>query len=125
MTPGELSARIELWAVGVLKLTSPLLHRLESRDLAQQLRRSATATAVNYGSATVARSHADFTSKIGIALEEAEESLRWLRLCREGLGLKGSAWDSALDEARQLVAILGASAATAKRNRRSGPNSGT
>ena len=77
MTPRELSARIELWATGVLTLTRPLLNRLDSRDLAQQLRRSATATAINYGSATVARSHADFTSKIGIALEEAEESLRW------------------------------------------------
>ena len=125
MTPRELSARIELWATGVLTLTRPLLNRLDSRDLAQQLRRSATATAINYGSATVARSHADFTSKIGIALEEAEESLRWLRLCRTGLGLRGDAWDSALEEARQLVAILGASAATAKRNRRLGTNSGT
>jgi four helix bundle protein len=117
VTPRELSARIELWAVSVLRLTRPLLSRLESRDLAQQLRRSATATSVNYGSATVARSHADFTSKIGIALEEAEESLRWLRLCRDGLDVRGPELDRILEEARQLVAILGASAATAKRKR--------
>jgi four helix bundle protein len=65
-----------------------------------------------------ARSHAEFTSKIGIALEEADESLYWLEyLSDTGLGNKEDL-RPLIKEARELVAILTTSNQTARsRNR--------
>jgi four helix bundle protein len=46
--------------------------------VANQLIRSATGTASNYRAARRARSRADFISRLGIVLEEADESDFWL-----------------------------------------------
>jgi four helix bundle protein len=53
---------------------------LATRSMAEQLRRSATSTAQNYAACTIARSRRDFVSKLRVALEEADESARWLRI---------------------------------------------
>ena len=53
---------------------------------------------VPFGAAVFARSHADFTSKVAIALEEMEESWRWLRLLRDAMN----------DPPRDLELVLGA-----------------
>ena len=90
------------------------------RDMALQLRKSATSATSNYGAATVARSHADFTSKLGVALEETDESWRWLRLLRDTseAAEPGKTLTNLIEEGRQLTAILGAGHMTAKRNRK-------
>ena len=82
-----------------------------------QVRRSATGAFSNYGAARVARSHADFTSKIGVALEEADESRRWLRLLKAGDLVKGQCVEELIEEAGELRAILSSAHLTAKRNR--------
>jgi four helix bundle protein len=109
--------RLERIDLGVLAVTRPLLSQLDRRDIARQLRRSASAAFSNYGAACVARSHADFTSKIGIALEEADESLRWLRLLRAGDLLEDPRANGLISEAGELRAILSSAHLTAKRNR--------
>jgi four helix bundle protein len=116
-TPEALKSRLERFAVGVLALTAPMLRDLESRDIALQLRRSASGAFSNYGSACVARSHADFTSKIGIAFEEADESRRWLRFMKHAGLVDAAAVEPLLSESLELRAILAASHLTAKRNR--------
>jgi four helix bundle protein len=117
LTPEGLEARLERLALEVLALTRPLLREADARDFAVQLRRAVTGAHSNYGAACVARSHADFTSKIGVALEEADESRRWLRLLK-GAGLLSNARvDAVIREAGELRAILSASHLTAKTNR--------
>lgn len=103
MSPEALRNRLEQFALGVLDLTAPLLRELETRDLALQLRRAA--------------SHADFTSKIGIAYEEADESRRWLRFLKNAHLVDADRVAPLLDESLELRAILSASHLTAKRNR--------
>jgi four helix bundle protein len=117
VTPELIKSRMEQFALGVLALTRPLLLETDARDMALQLRRSATAAYSNYGSACVARSHADFTSKIGIAYEEADESRRWLRLLQAGDLLHGESATALLRESQELRAILSSAHLTAKRNR--------
>jgi four helix bundle protein len=116
MTPKTLSDRIEKFTVAVMMVSGPLLKHLDSRDSALQLRRAVTGASSNYGAACVARSHADFTSKIGVALEEADETLRWLRLMKATELLNHKLTDNLVKEAVELKAILLASHLTAKAN---------
>lgn len=116
MTPAELRARTEAFSVRALQLTNPLLDRLATRDTALQLRRSATSVAQNYGACTIAKSHADFVSKLRLTLEEADESARWLRMLRDAGLASGPDLETLLQEATELARILGASCITATRN---------
>jgi len=116
-SPEVLKDRLEKFALGVLQLTAPMLRELETRDIALQLRRSSSSAYSNYGSACVARSHADFTSKVGIAYEEADESRRWLRFLKNANLANDDDTAPLLAESLELRAILSASHLTAKRNR--------
>ncbi len=115
MSKEELLERLESLSLEVLSITKPLLRNVETRDMAVQVRRSVTGAFANYGAACVGRSHADFASKLGVALDEMDETKRWLRLLgRAGLLTA----DGQLQEASELRAILSASHLTAKRNQR-------
>jgi four helix bundle protein len=68
----------------------------------------------NYRAACRARSKAEFIAKLGIVLEEADESVFWLELIEE-TGLVGpDKLRSLLNEAEELTAIFVASLRTAK-----------
>jgi 23S rRNA-intervening sequence protein len=63
-----------------------------------------------------ARSRREFIAKLGIAAEETEESVTWLKLClRAGLATTAEV-GNLYREGQELLAILGASRATAARN---------
>ena len=62
----------------------------------------------------MARSQADFISKIGIACEEADESAYWLELLVESGCVTQDRVASLVREANELVAIFAASRKTAK-----------
>ncbi len=91
---------------------------ISGRHVAGQLIRSSTSVAANYRAACRARSRKEFISKIGVVLEEADESQFWLEFARDLGTLSGTALDSALSEAGQLVAIFTATRATARQNQR-------
>jgi four helix bundle protein len=48
--------------------------------IGSQLLRAGTSVGANYRSACRGRSKADFISKVGIAIEEAEESFKWVAI---------------------------------------------
>jgi len=118
MTPAELRSRAEVFAVAVVKYTNPLAEKVLTRGFADQVRRSATSAAQSYAACTIAKSRRDFISKLRLALEEADESARWLRMMRDSELAKGPDLDVLIREATELAAILGASCATAERNER-------
>ena len=117
VTPEVIKGRLEGFVLGVLALTRPLLSELDGKDIALQLRRSAAAVFSNYGSACVARSHADFTSKIFFAFEEADENRRRLRLLKAADLLHDERAEALIREAGELLAILSSAHLTAKRKR--------
>jgi four helix bundle protein len=67
----------------------------------------------NYKAAKRGRSSAEFISKLGVVVEEIDESVEWLEVLRDA----GIAFDPALlSEAQQLRRIFGKSLGTARRN---------
>jgi len=84
--------------------------------IADQLLRSATSVGANYRSACRARSSADWINKLGVVIEEADESAYWLELIIEGKLLSVVKVAALLKEADELTAIFTASQMTSKRN---------
>jgi four helix bundle protein len=114
VTPQELRNRTRDFAVAVSLTLKPLLAQLSSRHAADQLCRSATSVAANYRAACVARSRAEFISRLSVVLEEADEAVYWLELLAETEPRTHEARAELLAEARQLARIFSASRRTLK-----------
>jgi four helix bundle protein len=113
-SPEDLRRRTKEFALRVISLFRALPKTEEARVLGRQVLRSGTAIAANYRSACRARSHADFISKIGITVEEADEAAFWLELIVDAGIFKRSKLESLLAEANELVRIFQASQTTAR-----------
>ncbi|TAK15558.1 MAG: four helix bundle protein, partial [Acidobacteria bacterium] len=88
MTPQELRRRTTQFAIDVTALVQQFRNEPAADIVIKQLIRSATGTAANYRAAGQARSHAEFTSRISVALEEADECIHWLEFSeRAGLAM--------------------------------------
>jgi four helix bundle protein len=85
--------------------------------MGKQLLRSATSVAANYRAAGRARSRAEWIAKLGLVVEEADESLFWLEMMADCELIRPSRIASLADEAQQLTAIFTASQRTARRKR--------
>ena len=72
--------------------------------------------AANYRAVSRSRSRAEFISKIGTVIEEADESLFWLEALSEMNIARGARIESLLTECTQLVSIFVASQRTARRH---------
>jgi four helix bundle protein len=74
--------------------------------LGKQVLRSGTSVGANYREAARGRSKAEFVSKIGDSLKEAEETEYWLELLVDSGCIRARKMADLLDETRQLIAIL-------------------
>jgi len=105
----DLKPRTKRFALDVILYSRKLPRSDEFTIIKRQLIRSATSTAANYRACQRARSKADFISKLGIAEEEADESLFWLE-CLTDLATKSHPeLGRLLKEADEITAILVAS----------------
>jgi four helix bundle protein len=107
-----LKRRSKQFALDVLAFVRSLSPTITTRIIGEQLIRSATGTAANYRAACRSRSDAEFIARIGVALEEADESALWLEILAEGGITKRSEALRLLDEANQLSAIFARSRIT-------------
>lgn len=80
MNKEELKKRTREFGLRVMKLVRTLPQDVPGKVIANQLMRSATSVGANYRSACRARSKAEFVSKLGVVLEESDESAHWLEL---------------------------------------------
>jgi four helix bundle protein len=87
---------------------------VEAQVLGKQLLRSGTSIGANYRTAGRARSKAEFISKMGIVVEEADEAVFWVECLIESGIVKPELLEDLLAEANQLVAIFAASQRTAR-----------
>jgi four helix bundle protein len=87
-----------------------------SRILGRELLRSGTSVGANYRAAHRAKSKADFISKMGTVLEEADESCYWIELLSEAGKVLLAKSAPLHREAKELVAIAVSSLNTARRN---------
>src|SRR5437588_12636498 len=108
-----LKARTKAFAVNVVLFCRTLPHSLETYKIAGQLIEAATSVGANYRACCRARSPAEFISKIGVVLEEADESEFWLDLLVE-LGHCPEKAKVLRQEAGELTAVFAASSITAR-----------
>jgi four helix bundle protein len=113
--PEELRDRTKAFALRIIRLFRAMPYRTDTQVLGKQLLRCGTSVAANYRAVCRARSKAEFVARIGIAAEEADESVLWLELLNESGITKPELTTDLLKEAKELTAILTASQQTAKR----------
>ena len=109
-----LKQRTKAFAVHTIKFYRKLPRTDEARLVGRQLLRSATSVAANYRAVCRAKSRADFISKLGTTLEEADESLLWLELMEESGILPAATLQPLKDESDELLRIFSRSLSTAR-----------
>jgi len=110
----DLKVRTKQFALRILRLYRALPQDEEARILGRQLLRSGTSVGANYRAACRARSKAEFIAKLGIVLEEADETVFWLELLLEGGIVEGEKLGALVKEAHELTSIFVTSLRTAK-----------
>ncbi len=73
-SPDALRARTKKLALRVIRLVRSLPKTEEARMISRQLLRSGTSIGANYRAAGRSRSRAELAAKIGVVLEEADET---------------------------------------------------
>ena len=110
----EPKARTRRFAVRIVRLFRALPKTDEARVLGKQVLRSGTSVGANYRAACRARSKAEFTAKMGLVVEECDETVFWLELLIETGIVRAGKLDELLREANELLAIFAASQRTAR-----------
>jgi four helix bundle protein len=112
----DLLDRTKEFALAVIMFCEGLPKDETSRILSRQLLRAGTSVGANYRAAHRAKSKADFISKMGTVLEEADESGYWIELLTEAGRIDCNKSAALHGEANELVAIAVSSINTARRN---------
>lgn len=114
MNPAEMKDRTKSFAVRIVKLVQALPRTEEARMIGRQLLRSGTSVGANYRATCRARSRAEFAAKMGIVMEEADETAFWLELLIAIEIMSARLLNDLIREADELLAIGGASIRTVK-----------
>jgi four helix bundle protein len=113
----QLKRRTKLFALRVLKVSQALPKVEEAKVIGRQLLRSGKSVGANYRAVCRARTRKEFIAKIGVVIEEADETVFWFELLIEGGIVPPRRLDALPREANELLAIFCASQRTAKRRR--------
>jgi four helix bundle protein len=116
MNKEELERRSQSFAVNIRRACAHLEQIPSLRSATQQLIRSTASVGANYRSACRGRSRAEFVAKLGVAAEEADESVYWLEYLLQSLDERSDTLVMHLAEAKQLRAILASSYKTSRAN---------
>jgi len=112
--PSDLRSRTKHFALATIRLCRTLPRSEEARILGRQLLRAGTSVGANYRAACRARSRAEFVAKLGIVLEESDESVFWLELLLEAAIGNRAHLEALMKEANELTSIFVSSLCTAK-----------
>lgn len=112
-----LQRRTKALALELIRFVRRLPRTEEARVLGRQLLRAGTGLAANYRACCRAKSGADFIAKLATTTEEADETIFWLELLEEAGIAPGDSIPPLRREAEEILRILSASLATARRQR--------
>jgi len=112
-----LQSRLIDFAVTSIRLAGRLPQNQEGRHVSNQMLRSGTSPAPNYGEARAAESSDDFIHKLKLVLKELNETLVWLQVIERGKMIPAEELKAAMDECDQLCRIIAASINTERRRR--------
>lgn len=114
VTPEELKDRTKKFGLRIMKLVDALPQSTAGWAIGKQLISAGTAVGANYRAACRGRSKAEFTAKLGVVIEEADECGYWLELIMDGELLPRDKVQPLHQEANELAAIFVASVRTAQ-----------
>lgn len=120
MNQDELKQRSKHFSLRVIRLVEALPHRRTTSVIGHQLLRAGTSVSANYRTACRARSQADFISKFGIVIKEADECCYWMELFEKGKIVTPEWLKDLKEETNQLIAIFSAAQITARKNLEAG-----
>ena len=119
MNRKDLEDRLIEFSVQTAEIINEIPNTKFANHLANQLVRSCTSPALNYGETQAAESKKDFIHKMSVVLKELRESLICLKIIKRGKLFQTSRiLDALIKECNELVSIFYRSIETAsKRNR--------
>jgi len=115
MGPEVIRARTKKFGLRIVRLVAALPANRIGDVLGRQILKSGTSIGANYREALRASSKRHFATTIDICLREADETLYWLELLAESETVKPDLLEDLTQECHELVAILAATAKSAKR----------
>jgi four helix bundle protein len=102
----DLRERTKDFALRVVKMYSALPKSVEAQVIGKQVLRSGTSVGANCREAHRARSGAEFLAKIGVCLQELEETAYWLELLVDAEIVPDLRLADLQDECNELLAIF-------------------
>jgi four helix bundle protein len=105
-SPEDLRRRTKSFGLAAIRFCRTLPHNVEADVFRKQLLKSATSVGANYRAVCRGRTGAEKKSKMGVVMEESDESQYWLEILTEiSLG-QASLRTPLLKEAGELTAIF-------------------
>ena len=111
----QMLRRTKSFAIRIIKLVAALPKNVQGDVVGRQLLKAGTSIGANYREAIHASSKRHFVTTLEIAQREAHETVYWLELVEESGMLPAARLGDLAQEAREILAILTASARTAKK----------
>lgn len=119
MNEVELKLRTKKFAHDCVKLAMDLPKNKLGSHLQGQLVRCSTSVAANYRAACVAQSKKSFVAKLGIVVEEADESNFWIEFIKDEQLIDNKFLMTLHQESKELTLIFISSRKTAQQSIRS------
>ncbi|MCK5642415.1 MAG: four helix bundle protein [Gammaproteobacteria bacterium] len=117
MNKEDLKLRTKQYALRIIKLVKALPKTAEGRIIGGQLLRSGTSVGANYRSACRSRSIAEFIAKLGIVIEEADESIFWMEIIIESGLMEKELVQDLIKEGNEILSIMIASSKSASKRK--------
>jgi four helix bundle protein len=115
ISPEQLRDRTKTFANRIIRLFVALPSKQPvAQVIGKQLLRAGTSVGANYRAACRGRSRAEFISKLGVVVEEADETIYWLELLADNGIVTPRRLGDLLREAHELTAIFTAAQNTSK-----------
>jgi four helix bundle protein len=113
-TPEQLRERTKSFAIRIVRLFRSLPNSREAQVIGNQVLRSGTSIGANYRAVCRARSRAEFIAKLGVVVEEADETIFWLELLADTAVVPADKLKDLITETHELTAISTAARHTSR-----------
>ena len=102
----DLRERTKRFALRIIRVYGALPQETVAQVIGKQVLRSGISVGANFREVYRARSNSEFVAKLGVCLQELEETTYWLELLGKAEIMAQTQLAELLDECNQLIAIF-------------------
>ena len=106
MTKEEMSERLTVFAVRIVKMVDAIPPSVSGMAIARQIVRSGTSPSANYRAACLAKSDKDFINKLKMVEEELDETNHWIDILMRSQLVKADRLQPLYLEGKELISIV-------------------